>query len=147
MFELKSTFALCDIWRLSNLKIKIFTFGQNYGADFIQDRIDLFFLSNVLQESIYKADVLSSFCSDNSPIVFALVIIKEKGNGLWKFDSSLLSNKRFVRNIKNHITTTLVFLNEENVFDDRIRWEYLNYKIRKLFIHFSAWEAKKRNKK
>lgn len=147
MFELKSTFALCDIGRLRNPKIKIFTLGQNYGADFIQDRIDLFFLSNVLQESIYKADVLSSFCSDNSPIVFALVIIKEKENGLWKFNSSLLSNKRFVCNIKNHITTTLVFLNEENVFDDRIRWEYLNYKIRKLFIHFSAWEAKKRNKK
>ena len=149
MFELKSTFALCDIGRLRNPKIKIFTFGQNYGADFIQDRIDLFFLSNVLQESIYKADVLSSFWSDNSPIPFALVIIKEgqKGNGLWKFNSSLLSDKKFVRNIKNHITTTIVFLNEENVFDDRIRWEYSNYKIRKLFIHFSAWEAEKRNKK
>ena len=102
-----------------------------------------------MQESIYETDVLSSFCSDHSPIVFALVIIKEgqKGNGLWKFNSSLLSDKKFVRNIKNHITTTIVFLNEENVFDDRIRWEYSNYKIRKLFIHFSAWEAEKRNKK
>ena len=42
MFELKSTSALCDIWRRSNPKIKILTFGQNYGADFIEDRIDLF---------------------------------------------------------------------------------------------------------
>ena len=81
-----------------------------------------------LQESIYKADVLSSFWSDNSPIVFALVVIKEgqKGNGLWKFNSSLLSHKKFVRNIKNHITTTIAFINDENVFDDQIRWEYLN---------------------
>ena len=30
-----------------------------------------FFVSNVLQESIYKTVVLASFCSDHSPILFA----------------------------------------------------------------------------
>ena len=55
-----------------------------------------FFVSNVLQESIYKEDVLASFCSDPSPILFALDMLKEdqRGKGLWKFNGSLLWNKK-----------------------------------------------------
>ena len=48
--------------------------------------------------------------------------------------------------MKNHIVTITIFLNEENIFDDRIRWECLKYEIRKLFVHFSVSKAKKRNK-
>ena len=56
-----------------------------------------------------------------SPILFSLDMIKEgqRGKGLWKFNSSLSSNKRYARNVKNHITTTTIFLNEENIFDDQ----------------------------
>ena len=58
-----------------------------------------FFISNVLQESIYKADVLPSFYSDHSLILFALDMIKEgqRGKGSWKFNSSLLSNKNLFK--------------------------------------------------
>ena len=41
------------------------------------------------------------------------------GKDLWKFNSSL-SDKRFARNVKNHIATTTIFLNEENIFDGNI---------------------------
>ena len=42
-----------------------------------------------MQESIHKTDVLASLCSDHSPILFSLDMIKEdqslwKFNGLWK---------------------------------------------------------------
>ena len=52
-------------------------------------QIRLFFVSNSLQESIHKTDVLASLCSDHSPILFSLDMIKEdqslwKFNGLWK---------------------------------------------------------------
>ena len=100
-----------------------------------------------MQDSFHKTDVLPSLCSDHSPILFSLDMIKEgqRRKGLWKFNSSLSSNKRFVRNMKNHIATTIIFLNEENIFDDQIRWEYLKYEIRKFSIHFSVSEAKKIN--
>ena len=32
------------------------------------------------------------------------------------------------------------------MFVDQIRWKYLKYEIRKISIHFSVSEAKKRNK-
>ena len=96
-----------------------------------------------MQDSFHKTDVLPSLCSDHSPILFSLDMIKEgqRRKGLWKFNSSLSSNKRFVRNMKNHIATTTIFLNEENIFDDQIRWEYLKYEIRKFSIHLSLSEA------
>ena len=104
------------------------------------------FVSNVLKESIHKTDVLVSFCSDHSPILFAMNMIKEvqRGKHLWKFNSSLSSNKKFVRNMKNHTATTTMFLNAEHIFH-QIRWDFLKYEIRKFFINFSASEAKKRN--
>ena len=46
--------------------------------------------------------------------------------------------------MKNHIVTITIFLNEENIFDDQIRWECLKYEIRKLFIYFSVSKAKKK---
>ena len=29
--------------------------------------------------------------------------------------------------MKNHIAAAIIFLNEENIFDDQIRWEHLKY--------------------
>ena len=73
-------------------------------------------------------------------------MIKEdqRGKGLWKFNSSLLSNKK--HNIKNQIATTTTFLTEKNIFDDQIRWEYLKYELRKFPIYFSVSENKNSSK-
>ena len=46
--------------------------------------------------------------------------------------------------MKNYIPTSSIFLSEEKIFDDQIRWEYLKYEIRKFSIHFFISEAKKR---
>ena len=45
--------------------------------------------------------------------------------------------------MKNHTATTTIFLNKENIFEDRIRWEYLKYLYS---IHFSVSETKIRNR-
>ena len=47
--------------------------------------------------------------------------------------------------MKHHITTTTVFLNEENTLNDQIACEYLKFEIRKFSIHFSVSKAKKSN--
>ena len=48
----------------------MFTFRQNHSSGFIQRRIAYIFVSNSLQESIQKMDILPSFCSDHSPTLF-----------------------------------------------------------------------------
>ena len=144
MVELLENFDLCDIWRIRNLKKRRFTFRQNHFSGFIQRRLDYFFVSNSLQEAIKSVDILASFSTDHSPIFITLSKLDEftKGKGLWKFNNSLISNEENVEKMKNHISDILNFLNNENIKDDQVIWEYLKYEIRKFTIQFSKRLAK-----
>ena len=59
--EIKEALYLCDIWRIRNPNVSRFTFWQNHVSGFIESRLDFFLISNILQESIIKADILASF--------------------------------------------------------------------------------------
>ena len=67
LIEIKETLYLCDIWRIRNPTVRRFTFRQHQVYGFIERRFDFFLISNILQESIIKTDVLASFCTDHSP--------------------------------------------------------------------------------
>ena len=77
---------LCDIPRICNPKEKQFTFRQHHSTDFIQKRVDYFFISNSLQESIKNTDTFAAFSTDLS-----LCHLKDfrQGRVLWKFNKSL----------------------------------------------------------
>ena len=89
MVELIESFELCDIWRIQNSTEKRFMFCQNHILGYIQRRLDYFFVSNKLQESIKNTDILASLSSDHSPISFTLRSsqITAKSKGLWIFNS------------------------------------------------------------
>ena len=70
--EIKETLDFSDIWRVRNPKSKRFTFHQNHVSDRIQSRLDYFLISNFLQGNVIKTDVLASFCSDQSSIIFTI---------------------------------------------------------------------------
>ena len=70
LIEIKETLDLCDVWRIRKPKLKRFTFHQNHVSLRIQRRVDYFLISNFLQETVIRVDVLASFCSDPSPIIF-----------------------------------------------------------------------------
>ena len=55
--------------------------------NFIQRRLDYFLVSNNLQESNNKTDILTTLSTDRSPIFFSLPknIDLSRGKGLWKF--------------------------------------------------------------
>ena len=70
--ELQEKYYLCDIWRIRNLKSKRYTFRQHQASGLLQRRLDYFFISNSFQNIIRKIDVLASFLSDHSPILFSI---------------------------------------------------------------------------
>ena len=72
LIETKESLDLRDLWRIRDPKSKRFTFHQNHDSGRIQRRLDYFLISNVLQETVIRADVLTSFCSDHSPIIFTI---------------------------------------------------------------------------
>ena len=89
-------------------------------------------------------DILGSFVTDHSPILFSLNQMSEfsHGKSLWKFNKSLLFNKEYVENIKEHILLMIKMLDSDDLQDEQVRWEYSKYKIRKFTIRSSKNLAK-----
>ena len=75
LIEIQETLDLCDIWIIRNPKSRRFTFHQNHVSGNIQRRLDYFSIPNFLQETVIKADILASFCSDHSPVIFTLLLL------------------------------------------------------------------------
>ena len=53
-------------------KEKCDTFRQQHVTGFIQRRLDYFLVSNNLQESINKTDILAALSTDHLPMFFSL---------------------------------------------------------------------------
>ena len=134
--QIKEKFSLLDIWRIQNPKTKCFTFTQHHTTGFIQRRLDYFFISNQLQETVRKTDTLAAFTSDHYPLIFNLSMNQDetRGKGLWKFSNSLALNSDFVDKM---LANTQKNLDKENLTDDQARWEYIKYEIRKFSIKLS----------
>ena len=69
ILQICEKFDLKDIWRIRNPLCSRYIFiKQNHFSGFIQSGLDFFFISNSLQESVNKFDILPFFSSDHSPI-------------------------------------------------------------------------------
>ena len=95
LIEIKEKYNLCDIWRIRNTKEKRFTFRQKHRSGFLQRRLRLFFVSNILQESIKDTEILPALSSYHSPILFSVVLnlyLRKKGYGNSIIASSQMKN-------------------------------------------------------
>ena len=103
-------------------------------------------MSNILQESIKKSNILTSVSTDHSPII-SKNPETPRGNGLWKFNNYLCSNIDYTTKLKNHIKLIQKTILKENITDEKIFWEYIKYEIRKLSISFCKQYAKDKRTK
>ena len=140
LIELSETFDLRDIWRIRNPKKRKHSFRQKHLSGIIQRRLDYIFISQNLQEYVKKSDVLSTLSTDHSPVFCSISkqneFSKAKGRGLWKFNNSLISNKDFVKQMKQLIGNIKQQLSESEQ-TDQIKWELLKYEICKFATTFS----------
>ena len=47
-----------------------------------------------------------------------------RGKGFWRFKNSLTTNAEYVKKMENQIFETLHMLDQDNITDKHIRWEY-----------------------
>ena len=98
---------------------KCYTFHRNQVSGFVQRRLDHFFVSNILQDFVKKTDVFASFATDLSTIFFSFGKGNDslRGRGLWKFNNSLISDRKYIESMKKHICKTLCLLDNQHITD------------------------------
>ena len=107
-----------------------------------------FSVSNTLQDFFKKTDVFASFSTDHSPVFSSFGKGNDSvcGRGLWKINKSLISGSRYIKSMKKYICETLCLLDNQEITDEQLRWEYLKYEIRKStkrFVKATAGNARK----
>ena len=73
VIKLKENFNLCDICRVCNPHKKLFTFQQKHFTGIIQRRLHCIFVSDSMQESVKKTEILNAPSSDHPPVFCSFV--------------------------------------------------------------------------
>ena len=126
LMDIISEYDLCDIFRVRNPDLRRFSWRQK--TPLIQRRLDYIFISSELQEDVSEININPSIGSDHSILHLNISLNKyvNRGRGYWKFNNSLLEDKRFVEKIKSHIQD--VIQETFDLPDPRVKWEFLKYK-------------------
>ena len=135
------THELTDIWRVLNPNTRRYSWRRGKSAS----RLDYWFTSEHLLNSVHSVDIMPGFHSDHSIITLSLGTEQlRRGRGLWKFNTSLLHDTKYVTNIKQIIKDTS---NQLDYLEDRgLKWEMIKMKIRDFTIPCTI-KIKKANSK
>ena len=97
--------SLYDVWREENLEKRIYTWKRRLSPGLIQmGRLDFILVSESLLHFTRDENIVPGFRSDHSATSLSLIFNKiPKGKTFWKFNSSLLGNIEYVKEIKNTI--------------------------------------------
>ena len=135
-------FDLVDIWRVRNPYLRQYTWRQKNPL--IQSRLDLWFVSNTLQDMVKNVGISPSISSDHSLIFVNIdnTLNNVRGPSYWKFNNSLCDDVEFCQAINSEALTW--FDNYSNIDDKRLLWELIKYDIRKFSQSFSKSKAQKK---
>ena len=119
-------FMLVDIWRLQHPLNSTFTWHR-YNPTLSFSRRDFFITNYGLSSLIEKSKVKPGFRSDHTMVRIILCTTDQsRGRGLWKMNTSYLTNKEYIELINTDIH--FVHSTAVNLSPD-IRWELLKNKI------------------
>ena len=93
LLSIMSENDLCDIYRVRNPDTVCFTWRRK--TPFKHRKLDLFLISDSLQENIELVDIIPSVQSDHSVVKIKLCSSKENARGPshWKFNNSLVNDR------------------------------------------------------
>jgi exonuclease III len=132
---------LIDIWRTLNPYSPTFTWYRGTS----RSRLDYFFTSEHLLNTIKSTDILPGFHSDHSliNICFSDNNKQNIGKGFWKFNSSLLHDTDYVNKIKTIIAESKNKYSE--MTDKRIIWELIKMDIRNFTVPYCVKKKRDAN--
>lgn len=94
--EILELYDMSDLWRRKNPNSKCFTWKRKIPS--VKSRLDYWFVSNNLYDSVDRTDMEPSIRSDHSAITMHLKSTQDnkKGRGYWKLNNSFLDENTSV---------------------------------------------------
>jgi len=145
--EITEKTNIVDIWRIRNPDIARYSWRGKVRNHLIQSRIDRIYISDALQYNVSKTDILTGINSDHSITLLELKPTNTSNTGpsFWRFNNSLLKNKKFTDGLIDYIETDIV--NEcTEIKSDQLKWEYTKYKMKGWSMKESKTIAREKRK-
>ena len=103
--ELAYSHNLIDAWRHMHPAERRYTWTQQNPRK--AGRLDMFFTSDHLLNSIADADITPGYRTDHSAITLTIECKQKRGNGLWKFNISHLADDDYSEVVEKCIVQTI----------------------------------------
>ena len=142
--DFSGNLGLTDIWRLFNPEAKRYTWRQNQPA--VHCRLDFFLVSESSLCDVTHADIVPGFKTDHSMITLNVAPhANSRGKGFWKLNTSLLSEMKYVQEIKPTIESTVNQYKDNTSVNPALLWEMIKLKVREKSISYAAYKETRRN--
>ena len=159
ILTIKDELNLIDPYRELHEFEKSFTWRRPHPLK--QARLDYFLISENFMPSVQSHKILPSYRSDHSTVVLSFQINDfKRGNGLWKFNNSLLRDMEYIKVVKECIQRVkeqymlpiynleYIIENEQTLefqISDQLFLETLLMEIRGKTISYSSYKKKQNN--
>ena len=132
---------LADVWRTLNPDERFFTWHRGNK----RTRLDYIFCSDHLLNFIEDTSILPGIQSEHILLKLSLIsgTKQNRGKGFWKFNSSLLHDSVYVKNIIN-IIQNVAFIHTDFV-DKGAIWEFIKLEIRTYTISYCIKNKKQKH--
>ena len=103
VIDMTNELSLVDIWRELDAQCKRFTWRRSQRV-LQQSRLDFFLIHENLAADVIASDIEPGYRTDHSAVTITFRFTERaRGKTFWKFNSSLLKDKEYVRKIKELI--------------------------------------------
>ena len=134
-------YSLIDIWRVRNPWSKEYTRCENSRGGVVEPRLDYWLISMGLTYLVREIEMHTGLGSDHSLIHMKLSLPNtcKRGKSYWKFNNDLLTDKKYIENIKQIIQN----IKQETTMENKnMLWEFTLCQIRTETMIYSKGKAK-----
>ena len=137
--QMIETYDLCDVFRILNPGLKLFTWHSNNNPP-ILCRLDYILMSSNIINSVVDSKIKAGYRSDHSLVTVNLNFSKhEKGPGYFKVNNSLLLDTEYQNKMRNSIQEIALLNSSSNA---NTLWEIIKGRIRDETIKFASIKKK-----
>ena len=152
LLEIMEDLKLIDYFRVLNPDGRIYTWHKKTPLK--RGRLDYILISESLSNCVETYSIKPGYRSDHSIVIIELKFNSfNRGRGLWKFNNSLLSDKEYVKKVKDtihNVCREYIRSDIDNIatddIDDNMLLDVLLMKIRGITISYSSYKKKEREK-